>query len=278
MKEIEIPRLPECYIVFVAGPVSSGKTYLMRRWATMKERVLLHDVAADYLTDDFEHIWSREKNPKALQVLVDRFKSNPHYFRIAFHTTAETSWEDFFYEYACIWQINQNPRWFFIEECHTVYGAAMAPGAEDILRYARHNLLGVVAASQRIADVSPLLRSSARMVVLFHTKEFRDLIAIRERWGPEVEEAVKNLRPCIYNDDTKVCEQEPECVVYLKGHGFRVVPLGNKVKTNTETESAEQWEEILQEQPPTQEPQFLPPDSGEKEPESQEDTSEHTQQ
>lgn len=275
--EIKIPRLRECQIVFVAGPVSSGKTYLMRRWAMMQERVLLHDVAADYLGNDFEHIWSGSQDKKALQVLVDRFKSNPHYFRIAYHVSAETIWEDFYYEYNCIWQLQQ-PRWFFIEECHEVYGAGMAPGAETILRYARHNLLGVVAASQRIADVSPLLRSSARMVVLFHTKEFRDLIAIRERWGAEVEEAVKNLRPCIYNDDTRICEQEPECLVYLKGYGFRVVPLGNKVKTNTEMESAEQWQETLQDQQSTQEQPYFPQDSGSPEPESPEDTSEPTAQ
>lgn len=279
--KIEIPRLPECYTVFVAGPVSSGKTHLLRQWANMKERVLIHDVAADYLSNDFEHIWSNRSNQAAsVRILADRLKQNPHYFRISYHVNnfnSETIQEDFFYQYACIWMLSK-PRWFFIEECHEVCGLAVAPGMENILRYSRHNLLGVVAASQRIADVSPLLRSSARMVVLFHTKEFRDLIAIRERWGSEVENAVKNLRPCIFNDDTKVCEQEPECVVYLKGYGFRVVSLGNKVKTNTETESAEQWQGILQEAPSTQEQPSFPEDSGKREPESPEDTSEHIQQ
>lgn len=274
---VEIPRLPECIIVFVAGPVSSGKTHLMRQWINQKERVLIHDIAADYLSNEYEHIWSGNKQNKAVRLLAERLKSNPHYFRIAYHVGGETVHEDFFYQYACIWQLS-TPRWFFIEECHEVAGMGMAPGMENILRYARHNLLGIVAASQRIADVSPLLRSSARMVVLFHTKEYRDLIAIRERWGADVENAVKNLRPCIYNDETKVVEQEPECVVYLKGYGFRIVPLGSKVKTTTETESAEQWQEILQDQPSTPEQQSSPPDSGEKEPELPESTSEATQQ
>ena len=272
----ELPRLPECITVFVAGPVSSGKTHLLRQWANMKERVLIHDVAADYLSNDFEHIWSGNKQQRGVRILAERLKSNPHYFRIAYHVNSETIHEDFFYQYACIWQL-QKPRWLFIEECHEVCGMGMAPGMENILRYSRHNLLGVVAASQRIADVSPLLRSSARMVVLFHTKEFRDLIAIRERWGSEVEQAVKSLRPCIYNDETKVLEQSPECVVYLKGYGFRVIALGTKVKTTTETESAEQWQEILQDQPSTPEPQSSPEDSGEREPESPDDTSEPSQ-
>ena len=275
MAEIEIPRLPESKIIFVAGPVASGKTHLLRQWAMMKERVLIHDVAADYLSDEYEHIWSNKQ--EAVKVLAQRFKSNPHYFRIAYHVNSETIEEDFFYQYACIWMLQQ-PRWFFIEECHEVCGIRMAPGMENILRYSRHNLLGVVAASQRIADVSPLLRSSARMVVLFHTKEFRDLIAIRERWGMEVEKAVRELRPCIYNDDTQELEQAPECVVYLKGYGFRTIALGSKVKTTTEMESAEQWQETLPEQPSTREPQSSRQDSGESEPESPEDTSEPSQQ
>jgi hypothetical protein len=272
----ELPRLPESKIVFISGPVSSGKTHLMRQWAMMKERVLIHDAAADYLTNDFEHIWSKPDS-QAVRILAERLKDNPHYFRIAYHINADTRQEDFFYQYACIWMV-QKPRWFFIEECHEVAGIAMAPGMENLIRYARHNVLGVVAASQRVADVSPLLRSNARMVVLFHTTEFRDLIAIRERWGSEMEEAVKNLRPCIYNDDTKECEQHPECVVWLKGYGFRVVSLGSKIKHNKEMESDEQWQEILQEAPSTPEQQSSPQDSGEREQESPDDTSEPTPQ
>lgn len=270
---VEIPRLPECIICFVAGPVRSGKSYLLQRWAMMKERIIVHDVAADYLSNEFEHIWSGKD---AVRVLAARLKDNPHYFRIAWHVNADTAHEDFFYQYACLWML-QKPRWHFVEECHEVAGIGMAPGMENVLRYARKNFLGVVFASQRIADVSPLLRSSARMVVLFHTTEYRDLIAIRERWGADVEEAVKNLRPCIYDDEKEICYQEPECVVYLKGQGFRVVPLGNKVKTNTEQESAEQWQEILQDRPSTQEQQSSQQDSGNPEQELPESTSEHTQ-
>src|SRR6267142_4960245 len=164
-----IPRLPECIIAFISGPVASGKSYLIKQLVDRMQRVLINDVTAEYSGESYTHIWS---NPKEL---AERLRDGPHAFRIAYHPNAACMEEEFHWMTAAIWQLEQ-PRWFVIEECHEVCNASsIHPDMENILRYARHNLLGVIGSSQRIADVHKLLTSSARMVVLFNTTEFRDL-------------------------------------------------------------------------------------------------------
>jgi len=275
--DISVPQLPESIIVFVSGPVASGKSHLMKIWAQQKERVLVHDLMAEYMGEEYEHIWSDMQN-KSVRLLTERLKQNPHYFRIAYHVNGSKVQEDFFYEYASIWMLTK-PRWFFVEECSEVCGyAGMAEGMENILRYARHNLLGVVASSQRIADVSKLLTSSARMIILFFTAEFRDIQAIGDRWGKDVSDAVSKLRPCLYNDAKQELIQSPECLVILKGSGYRVVSLGKKIKTTTTGEEQEHWREVFQEPPKPQERSSLEQTSGQKEQSSPESTSEVTSQ
>jgi hypothetical protein len=265
-----IPILPECYTVFVTGPVSSGKSYLMKQWATRCERVLVQDIMLAFDGPEYEHIWS---NPAQL---CERLEQNPYYYRISHHVNSSDIANDFVWNYRAIWMLEQ-PRWFFIDECQEVCRVnAIHPDMKSLLLYSRHSNLGLVCSSQRIAAVDRLLTSSARMCVFFYTDEVRDLEAIRERYGNEVYEAVRGLRPCIFDDVTKVCQQEPECCVYIKGHGFRVIALGDKVaQTNENSIEGEQieWEEISSPQPETQPPQSLEPNSGQKESESSDDIS-----
>lgn len=261
-----LPKLPECIIIFISGPVASGKSWLIQQLVNKMERVLINDVTAEYSGDNYTHIWS---NPKEL---AEFLKEHPHAFRIAYHPNSAYIEDEFHWMFSAIWQLEQ-PRWFVIEECHNVCDAnSIHSDMENLLRYARHNLLGVIGSSQRIADVHKLLTSSARMVVLFHTTEFRDLQAIRERFGDAAMHAVENLRPCIYNDATKDVEQHPECLIYIRGRGFAVVELGFKVKSDTQ-ESTEQWEELSQEIPPKQDRQSSPQDSSNPEPSLKELTS-----
>jgi hypothetical protein len=158
------------------------------------------------------------------------------------------------------------PRWFIVEEAHEVCGnGSMHTDVNTILRYSRHNFLGVIFSSQRIADVDKLLTSSARIVILFHTQEFRDVEAARLRWGPQVSKALENLRPCIYNDASGECEQEPECIILRKGFGFRVVSLGDKVKVvqQSETEDTALWQDDQElEEQQTPEVSYLEQGSG----------------
>lgn len=233
-----LPILPECYTVFVSGPVSSGKTWLMRQWALQKERVLVQDVTFDFSSNEYTHIWS---NPEAL---CDRIIENPYYYRIAYHVNAETIQDDFRWLFNAAW--TSRPvlsRWLFIDEVkHVCQNQFVHPCMKIILQYSRHILLGVVAASQRIAEVDKSLTDAARMTVLFHTDEATSLDAIYNRWGKEVSDAVSNLRPCIYDDVNKIVHQEPECVVVLKGRGFKVIALGSKIQS---AEESQQWEQVL---------------------------------
>lgn len=236
-----IPRIPECITVFIAGPVASGKTFFTKQLVDRMERSLIVDNGANYLDPQtYEHVWS---NPKQL---ADRLATNSHYYRIAYHPQSRYKMEEFHWCFASIWTLKE-PRWIIVEEAHEFCSVnAIVPDMETILRYSRHNLLGVIATSQRIADVDKLLTGMARMTVLFNTQEYRDIEAAKLRWGKKVSDALEKLRPCIYNDLTEECEQEPECLIITK-QGFNVVSLGDKVKTNTEEnqwQNSEEREEL----------------------------------
>jgi hypothetical protein len=266
---IHIPYLPECVTCFIAGPVASGKTFLIKQLVNRMERSLILDAGADYLESDYEHIWS---NPKQL---AERLESNHYYYRIAYHPTSEHFDEEFDWCMSSIWSVPQI-RWFIIEEAHKVCQVnAIKPKMETILRFERHNFLGSIASSQRIADVDKLLTQSARVVILFWTPETRDIEATALRWGKDMADALQNLRPCIYNDATKECEQHPECIWYIKGYGFRVIPLGNKIKSGGDENI---WDEQQQVQQERQEPVSSQQDSGQQEENSQESMSEASQQ
>lgn len=254
--------LPECVTVFISGPVASGKSHLMKRLVEGMERSLTFDLMAEYGGEGYEDIWA---NP---QKLAERLKQNPHYFRIAYHP--QNIEVDFHWCFVAMWQLAL-PRWMIIEECHEVCGSSMIqPEMKTMLRYSRHNLLGIIASSQRIAEVNKLLTSVARMIILFHTTEARDLDAIAERLGDDVADAVTNLRPCIYNDAERILEQAPECVVYLRGRGWKVVSLGDKIKQGT---GEKQWDDVLQDQQQNQPVSSSPQDSGQKGNQLPEDTS-----
>ena len=256
----KLPVIPDAIIIFIAGPVASGKTYLTKNLVDGFERSLILDNGANYLSPDYEHIWA---NP---QELAQRLQSNPHYYRIAYHPKNKDI--SFDWCFASIWSLPQ-PRWWIIEEAHEYCAVnAIKESMGTAIRYARHNLLGIIATSQRIADVDKLLTSSARMTILFHTQEYRDIEAARLRWGRKVSEALEKLRPCIYDDVSQKCLQEPECLIITKS-GFQVVELGTKI-----LKGESQWEEHSQETQETQLQQSSELDSGSPEQQSQESISE----
>lgn len=260
---IEVPKLQPCSTVFVCGPVRSGKTTLLRKWIMGQERSLTFDLAADHMGGEYCNIWGSPLE------LCERLEKNPHYYRISYHPTADKTAEDFFWVKQAIWQLKQ-PRWLVIEECHEVCAnGSIHPEMRDVLRYSRKMLLGVVGSSQRFADVDRLMTQSAAMIIMFHTTEPRDIEAIQQRFGKDCAVAVQNLRPCIFNDVTRICEQEPECVVKITGAGFRVVELGSKIqKENTQwlqEQQARENGELGAETPETPEAPSLEPDSGHKE-------------
>lgn len=222
---MRVPELVDCTLVVVIGPVSSGKSWLIQQWLQKMERSITIDTTAECVSSgDFTHIWGSP------QQLGERLEINPYYYRIAYHPSDDVM-QDFNWCVVLSW-LSERPRWLIIDEVHEVATVTSLPRrAEMLFRYARHVQLGVVASSQRLADVHKLMTDSARMVVLFHTTEPTELEAIRKRYGSEIELQIRNLRPCIYDDATKVCLQEPECLVWIRGRGVEVYALGDKIRS-----------------------------------------------
>lgn len=220
----EVPQIVDCTLVGVFGPVSSGKTHLLGKlWIPSMERSLSLDIAAQFLGKEFTHIWH---NPQSLGL---QLQQNPYYYRIAYHPGRENLLRDYEWAVKFAWLMDQ-PRWLIVDEAHEVCSVNFIPDITNMaIRYSRFVKLGIVWTSQRLADVNKLLTSNCRMVVLFYTAEARELDAIRERYGKNVEAQVKALRPCIYDDATEICHQEPECLVWVRGRGTRVFALGDKV-------------------------------------------------
>jgi hypothetical protein len=208
-----IPELTAGQVVFVAGPVASGKTYLLRQWALKADRVIFFDTAGDHVDETaFEHIWA---SPHALLERLEQAKTESNY-KICYHPQDVEIGFD--WTVSGTWQLD-HPRFLFIEEVHEVMSPwTQHPKMKMLNKYARkREALGVITCSQRLADVHKDLTSAARMCVLFQTYESKDLDAIAERWGSDVEMAVRELRPLQYDDSTHKVMQTPQAVVIRRG-------------------------------------------------------------
>jgi hypothetical protein len=205
-------ELGQCEITAVFGPMASGKTYLIEKgWLPGQNRYVRFDATGESMEDaNVEHVW---KNPQAL---YERLRKNPYYFRIAYHPGTNIR-EDFYWVVKCLWRLDCY-KLLVCDEFHEVCSVNETPAfVQTMMRYARHDRLAVIGASQRIADVHKLFTSGSRKVIIFYTQEARDLIAVRDRWGSECEELVANCRPLLYDDRTRVTRQIPQCVVIEKG-------------------------------------------------------------
>jgi hypothetical protein len=204
-------ELGQCEITSVFGPMASGKTHLIGLWRKEENRYVIFDATGETMDDaTVEHVW---RSPRQL---YERLKKNPYFFRIAYHPGTNIR-EDFYWVCKCLWRLDSY-KILICDEFHEVCSVSETPQfVQTMMRYARHDRLAVIGASQRIADVHKLFTSGSRKVVIFYTQEARDLIAVRDRWGSEAEEMVANLRPLLYDDRTKVTRQIPQCLVITKG-------------------------------------------------------------
>lgn len=201
--------LPECKMTFVCGPVASGKTHLIKQWLATDNRHVIFDGSGEFLDDEArEQIWA---NPRAL---YERVKANPYFYRLVYQPGIDRE-DDFAWVLKALWWI-EHPKLLVCDEFHEICPVEYKSAeVEMMLRFARHDKLGFVGASQRIADVNKLYTSACRMVVLFHTQEARDLDAIESRW--RCAGMVESLRPLLHDDVSGVTQQIPQCVVVEKG-------------------------------------------------------------
>jgi hypothetical protein len=208
--------LPSCKIVGVFGPVSSGKTFLITKWAEEQKRVLIFDATGEFISKEGYTCYFR--NVKAVWTELQK---SPWYFRIVYEPGRNLN-NDFAWILSALWH-TQSDKQFFVDEFHKICPVSINnEDVETMLRFARHDKLGFCGVSQRIADVHKLFTSSCRMIVLFHTQEARDLDAISDRWGTEVEKQITNLRPLIHDDVTGTTHQIPQCIVVERGQRPKV--------------------------------------------------------
>jgi hypothetical protein len=203
-------ELGPCELTGVYGPMASGKTYLIDQWLKSQSRFVRFDVTGETCDDpNIEHVWSSPLK------LWERLRTNPFYFRIAYHPGPELE-QDFEFALRAIWRL-KTFRMFVCDEFHEVCSVSGTPGyVRTMMRYARHNHLAFIGASQRIADVSKLFTAGCRTTVLYWTQESCDLDAIAGRWGSDCADAVANLRPLVFDDVNKVTLQIPQAVVCKK--------------------------------------------------------------
>lgn len=238
---MQIPTIPGCETILLLGPVSSGKTWLSKQWLAtapiVSERSITLDTAAQFMNGEYFHSWG---NPK---LIAQKLEENPYYYRCIYHPAGDALDEEFYWISCSIWAMD-NPRFFIIEECHEFAGIHKThPMMKQMIRYSRHrDRLGLICTSQRAAEVSTSLTDACRMAIIFNTDQRVNQQAICDRFAPITIADIEGLRPCIYNDVTKVCEQHPECIVWLRGQGFKVYALGDKIKTG-ETECQPETQE-----------------------------------
>lgn len=201
--------LPVCKMTFVCGPVSSGKTFLLKKWIATDNRHVAFDSTGEYSDGTREEIWY---NPRAL---YERIKRTPYFYQLVYVPGRDRQ-SDFEHVTNILWWETRASRLLVCDEvadiCPVDY---LDANIEMILRFTRKAKMGFLAASQRIADVHKLFTGGCRMVVLYQTNEARDLEAIQARW--RCANMVESLRPLIYDDDTEVTQQIPQCVVIEKG-------------------------------------------------------------
>lgn len=233
-------QLGPCEITGAFGPMCSGKTFLINQWLKANNRFVRFDSTGETLDDpNLEHVWM---NPAALWA---RLKENPNYFRIAYHPGPELV-TDFEFVVRCLWRV-QRFKTLVCDEFHEICSVNETPKfVQTMLRYARHNHLAVIGASQRIADVHKLFTSGCRQTIIFWTQEARDLIAVQDRWGKEAAEKVANLRPLIYDDTTQVTHQVPQCLVIVRGSKPRIYDFATECFAGREPADRETDAEALQ--------------------------------
>lgn len=191
------------------GPVRSGKTFTMDEWCLAENRIVRFDVTGETVAvQGWEHIW---QDPRKLW---ERLQQNPNYFRIAYHPGSDLE-DEFEWSSKALWRLRID-KMLVVDELHEICPVNSTPDwMQTMLRYARHDRMTIMGASQRIADVHKLVTSGADTTVLFKTMEARDLDAIEDRW--RCSKTIENLRPLIYQDETRTVLQKPQCLVISRG-------------------------------------------------------------
>lgn len=174
-------------IVIIIGRKGSGKSYLIKH--------LFLPQFSSYVIDD--HVMERTRNEYAdfgyraryLSEIVSKPRVNFYDYQ-----KDDSSFEK-------IWnavKLHAN-RWgdtlFVIDEAHIHFSKKSLPVAQkEVLHENRHYGTGIILASQRIYDINPIAYKQADYIILFYTREPREIEFIRKYISSEVAETVKTLK------------------------------------------------------------------------------------
>lgn len=200
-------NFPDGEMVGIFGPVSSGKTHLIKKWLQTQNRFVAFDYSGELM-----YLESYYNYPK---YVYNRVKQNPYFFKLAYIPGVNVE-DDFKWILWALW-FAPVKKLLVCDEVHRIMPNVVRqrPEVETLLRFARHANLSFIGASQRIQDVSKLFTSACRTNILFQTNESTSLDAIQDRWN--CAEMVRNLRPLIYDDYNRIVKQKPQVVICQKG-------------------------------------------------------------
>jgi DNA helicase HerA-like ATPase len=169
-------------IVIVIGRKGSGKSYLIKH--------LFLPQFNSYVIDD--HVMERTRNEYADFGYRARYLAE-------IVSKPRVNYDDSSFEK--IWnalKAHAN-RWgdtlFVIDEAHIHFAKKSLPTAQkEVLHENRHYGTGIILASQRIYDINPIAYKQADYIILFYTREPREIEFIRKYISSEVAETVKTLK------------------------------------------------------------------------------------
>jgi len=174
-------------IVIVIGRKGSGKSYLIKH--------LFLPQFGSFVIDD--HVMERTRNEYAdfgyRARYIAEIMSKP---RVNFYDREKDD-----NSFARIWEavkahsVKFGDTLFVIDEAHIHFSKkSLATAQKEILHENRHYGTGIILASQRIYDINPIAYKQADYIILFYTREPREIEFIRKYISSEVAETVKNLK------------------------------------------------------------------------------------
>ena len=174
-------------IVIIIGRKGSGKSYLIKH--------LFLPQFQSFVIDD--HVMERTRNEYADYGFRARYLaeivSKPRVNYYDYDKTDES--------FAKIWNAVKlhAQKWgdtlFVIDEAHIHFSKKSLPVAQkEVLHENRHYGTGIILASQRIYDINPVAYKQADYIILFYTREPREVEFIRKYISSEVAEQVKTLK------------------------------------------------------------------------------------
>lgn len=180
-------------LVLAFGKTGGGKTYWTGHRIKGRRRVLVYDPTGELVAETGEsyvHVNTLAKAARAVRWICEQ---RPKGYRVRV-SMAPRQVEAWMRCLEMLWDTRAARATVVIDEADEVAEAGKrGDGFERFLRYSRRYTDETVLVGQRLAGMPMKARTNCWLHVQFETAEWNDYKAIRERWGPEAEAAVREL-------------------------------------------------------------------------------------